>query len=272
VTGYGLALPNSQTTSTAYDDQNRTVRVLSDNDTTGRVSQFNELGELYLDRQNTNDATTALLVAGTVDIRTFSVERIEGSARYSLTSNPYLSDGVPQEPTLGWTMRKFDQAGRLAEVSWYAGQAKPFPFDKTTEANSRRTGCETYDYAGPTTTVTSCSAASGVDCKTAGIAQSSRSTSLDALGRIASASDGVSTATYGYDGLDNLMSVSMTDGTNYTGTKTQTRSFDYSSLGQLVSATNPELDCSPVLTIILLVTQTYPGQLSRTPASPLRGR
>jgi len=36
----------------------------------------------------------------------------------------------------------------------------------------------------------------------------------------------------------------MTDVTNYVGSKTQTRSFVYSSLGRLVSATNPELDCA----------------------------
>lgn len=127
---------------------------------------------------------------------------------------------------MGWTLRKFDRAGRLVEAAHYRGKNKPAPF----EANGDRTGSETYAYAGETTTVTD--AVGNI-----------RNSTVDALDRLKTASaGGVSAAQYEYDVLDNLKSVTQTDAATFSLSKTQTRSFVFSSLNRLISATNPEAD------------------------------
>jgi RHS repeat-associated protein len=229
---------NDRVTTTTYDDGYRQVYVVQDGKL-GRVSHYNQLGQLYLDRENPDAASSPITAASTVDIRSVTMEAAPGDgtssppdAAYSLTSNPFLSNGASTEPTLGWTLQKFDQAGRVSDVSYFSGQAKPAPFG----TNASLTAHETYVYTGNTTTIT--------DPQT-----NTRATTTDALGRVISASEGsFSTATYTYDVLDNLTSVTQTDSTNYGGSKTQTRTFIYSSLGRLVWATNPEADVATTYT------------------------
>jgi RHS repeat-associated protein len=205
----------------------------------GRVSHYNQLGQLYLDRENPDTASSPITAASTVDIRSVTMEAAPGDgtssppdAAYSLTSNPFLSNGANTEPTLGWTLQKFDPAGRVSDVYYYSGQGKPAPFG----TNASLTGHETHVYTGNTTTIT--------DPQT-----NTRTTTTDALGRVISASEGsFSTAAYTYDVLDNLTSVTQTDSTNYGASKTQTRTFIYSSLGRLVWAKNPEADVATTYT------------------------
>lgn len=215
-----------RTTVTEYDDLNRRVRVVQDG-ILGRVSHFDQLGNLYLERENADTATSPVTAFGGEGIRSVTVERTEaGAAHYALTSNPHLPGVTDSEPTMGWTLRKFDKAGRVQEVSHYRGMDKPAPFG----SNTKVTGREIQSYAGHTTTVTD-------------LAGTSRSTAVDALGRMQSASEGgASSASYGYDMLDNLTSVLQSDSNTYGSAKTQTRTFVFSSLGRLVSATNPEAD------------------------------
>ncbi|MGJ5814500.1 RHS repeat domain-containing protein [Paludibaculum fermentans] len=219
-TGSGLGSPNEHTTSTEYYDGARRVRVVTDG-LLGRVSYFNQLGALYRESENADDAVSAIGVGSTHDIRTVSGARMVPSiGTYSLTSNPYVSDGS----ATGWALRLSDAAGRTTDVYYYPGATKPAPFGNTSVSPTH----ETYRYSGLTTTFTDPSGRS-------------RETTVDALGRVKSASEGVlSSASYGYDALDNLTSVTMVDSTSYPVEVTQTRTFGYSSLGRLVSATNPE--------------------------------
>ncbi|MFN0100996.1 MAG: RHS repeat domain-containing protein [Bryobacteraceae bacterium] len=98
-----------------------------------------------------------------------------------------------------------------------------------------QTGTETYSYPGATTTATDA-------------AGKATSTTADALGRVLSASDGSSSASYKHTVLDGLTEVTQTDSTSYSSAKTQTRTFLYSSLGRLTSATNPEADSATTYT------------------------
>jgi uncharacterized protein RhaS with RHS repeats len=91
-------------------------------------------------------------------------------------------------------------------------------------SNGNSTGATVYSYSGNTTTVT-------------GPAGKTRTTTIDALGRLKTAQDGASTATYTYDALDNLTGVSQFD---LQTSRTQARSFVYDSLSRLRSANNPE--------------------------------
>src|SRR5262249_51884978 len=90
------------------------------------------------------------------------------------------------------------------------------------------TGSTAYAYDGDTTTVTD---------------QGGKITTrrIDALGRIVAATAGSSSsATYGYDVLDNLTSVTQSDPGYTAFTAAQTRTFGYDSLSRVVSSTNPE--------------------------------
>jgi RHS repeat-associated protein len=219
---------NTSTITTTYDDANRVVTTTQDS-LLGSVNQFNQLGQRYLARQNPDTATSAITATSTSDIRAVTVDRTgstDGSVpatHYTLRSNPYLSTGSGTEPTLGWTLLKYDQAGRVSDIYYYSGQGKPSPFG----TNGSQTAHEYYTYSG--TSTTSYDANSNY-----------RTTTVDALGRIQSASDAASSATYSYDTLDNLSGVTQSDSTTYSSTVTQTRTFGYSSLSRLVSATNPE--------------------------------
>lgn len=229
VSGYGLVSPNARSITTEYNDQVRQVRSVTDG-TLGQVSYFNQLGELFRESENADDSTGAIVAGSTHDIRTVTIQRTVSSApSYSLTSNPFLSDGSASEPTLGWTLRRTDSAGRTTDIYYYRGSAKPAPFGTNPNSPTH----ESYSYSGNTTTFTDPQ-------------NRTRTTAVDALGRMQTASEGgLSSATYGYDALDNLTSVTMTDSASYAGlpnggAKTQTRTFVYSSLSRLVSSTNPE--------------------------------
>ena len=209
-----------------FDDGNRIVRTVQDGKL-GQVSSFTQLGAVYLARQNADTSTSPIQATGSDEIRSVSMERVEaGVARYALTSNPHFAGVTDSEPTMGWTLRKFDRAGRVVELAQHRGRNKPAPFG----VNGDRTGSEMYSYAGETTTVTDA-------------VGNSRSSTIDALGRLKAASDaGVSAAQYQFDVLDNLTLVTQTDSITFGALKTQTRSFGYSSLSRLISATNPEAD------------------------------
>jgi len=118
---------------------------------------------------------------------------------------------------MGWTRTMFDQNGRVVEVQHFAGAGMPLPWG----SNANSTGRSTVSYAANSTT--------SVD--EAGVSQTSY---VDGLGRLIQVTENSlgATTTYGYDGLDNLVSVVPASGNG--------RSFTYSSLRHLVSAFNPE--------------------------------
>ncbi len=124
---------------------------------------------------------------------------------------------------MGWTLTRLDTNGRAVSVTHYAGSGLPSAFGGS---NSSTTGAATTAYSGYTTTVTD----------EAGVTRASQA---DGLGRLKQVTEnGSITTTYAYDALDDLTGVTQpADGTHSSG---ESRSFSYSSLKLLTSATNPE--------------------------------
>ena len=69
-----------------------------------------------------------------------------------------------------------------------------------------------------------------------------KTTCMDGFGRTYTVKDPAATTSYGYDSLGNLIIVSLaaTTTTGISATTYSGRSFTYSSLGRLISASNPE--------------------------------
>src|SRR5262249_8674306 len=154
----------------------------------GTVSHFNQIGEMYLNRETPDAASSPITASSTSDIRTVTFGAAPGDtvtqgalasapdAVYSLSSNPYLSDGTTSETTLGWTLQKFDQAGRVTDVYYYRGATKPFPFG----GNTSFTGHEINAYSGKKTTFH--------DARDPQNNTIIKTTTIDALGRLTSVS------------------------------------------------------------------------------------
>jgi RHS repeat-associated protein len=135
---------------------------------------------------------------------------------YQLSSNPNRN---VNESTMGWTRTKLDKMNRVIEVAHFEGSARPLPWG----SNIATTGKVTTSYSLDTQTV--------ID-----EVNKRRATTKDALGRLVQVTEAESTVhstitQYSYDTLDNLIWVIQGD---------QTRSFNYSSLGRLTYANNPE--------------------------------
>jgi len=138
---------------------------------------------------------------------------------FELVSNPYAAVA---DDTAGWTRTVRDTLGRVIQVRHYSGSQPPPPWG----SNCAITGTATTLYAADTTANLFCT--TSID--EGGV---SRTSCTDALGRLKSVTEnGIgATTTYGYDSLDNLISV--TQGSTL-------RTFTYSSLKRLLTASNPE--------------------------------
>lgn len=208
-------------TTINYDDANRQVTVLSDQNELqklGIVYQFDQFGRVW--QRSSNDDAQPVTTAGT-GIRVQAGERISGSKRYTVTSNPFRATS---SPTDGWTRKIFDREGRLVEEGHFSGRSLPAPWG----SNASSMGATTFTYTDETT-------------QSQDPAGHVRTTSLDAWGRIASVDEGgVSKATYQYNQFDSLTLVTQIDSSTYAPPVTQTRSFHYTSLNRLLDATNPE--------------------------------
>ena len=147
-----------------------------------------------------------------------------------LTSNPYraaTSGAASAEATMGWTRSKADIAGRTSEVQTFAGSTLPAPWG----GNFTTTGTVATVYDGRFTTV----------MDWAGKVQRNKVDGLarlitfdepsDAANTLGSQSSSTQATNYKYDALGNLTLVTQGN---------QTRSFSYSSVGRLLSASNPE--------------------------------
>ena len=142
-----------------------------------------------------------------------------------ITTTPYRN--LAGESTLEWTCTQYDQLGRVAKVATFRGSAEPGSCDGS---GGLLTGFTSSYYDAAETTV---STGTGSEVK-------SRMQRRDGLGRMVEVREdpygpkNYLTA-YQYDPLDNLTSVTQND-----QGIVQTRTFEYSSLGRLKRATNPE--------------------------------
>ena len=151
----------------------------------------------------TRDAT-----GNTVQVRYYTPANT--GFHYQLSSNPYVTQS---DATMGWTRTKFDANGRVVEVAHFSGSALPSPWG----SNTATTGAVTTSYTDNRVMVTD----------EAGV---TRTRYFDGLGRLIQTDEGgiAASTEYSYDALDNLTAVDTV------------RSYAYTSLGQLASATNPE--------------------------------
>jgi RHS repeat-associated protein len=157
---------------------------------------------------------------------------------YKLVSNPYragTSSAAGGEDTMGWTLTRFDQNGRVNKVMRYPGATPPPPFNGT-DSDGGCPGSQAAAY--------SCySASSTLGSSVAQYDEVGNNTLsyTDGLGRLAQVTEyGFAntayatslTTTYSYDTLDDLTSVAPGYGSG--------RSFTYDSLRRLQTAYNPE--------------------------------
>jgi RHS repeat-associated protein len=194
------------------------------------IKHYDQLGRVRLTRQ-LEDAATQSVTNETTGIKTqvrYLVD-VTNHFTYQLTSNPYraaTSSTAGGEGTMGWTRSKADISGRVIEVESFSGSGLPAPWDNNTSS----TGKVITSYDANYTTVTD----------QAGKVRRSKVNALGQLVRVdepntSNSLGDVETPTqytsYVYDALGNLKTV--TQGA-------QSRTFDYSSLSRLSSATNPE--------------------------------
>jgi YD repeat-containing protein len=141
----------------------------------------------------------------------------------TVKSTPFRSN---TDATLEWVCTQTDASNRVTLVSSFKGSSWP---RYCTTSDTSRTGLTSTVYNANVTTVT----------EVAETTDKVRAQTVDSLGRLTEVVEDPGTAsphlnystTYSYDTLGNLTGVSQ---------GTQTRTFVYSSLGRLKSATNPE--------------------------------
>jgi RHS repeat-associated protein len=202
----------SRTTATQYFDSARYTLVASDLNVSGlgelkRYTYYDQLGRVRETIDPAGNTVQTSYYTGPTN-------------RYVLTANPFVTQ---TETTMGWTLTTLDRNGRTSSVQHFSGAGLPAPWG----SNSVSTGSQRISYNSSSTTTTD----------EAGI---SRTTMLDGLGRLTSVTENgdAATTTYSYDALDDLVGV--VHPTDATQTTAQTRTYVYSSMKKLLSATNPE--------------------------------
>ena len=228
-------------TQTDYDDVNRRVVSRSDlyakGDGKKVAAQFyDQLGRVRLTK-SLEDAATQSATNETDGIKVQTRYQTGNPYSYQLTSNPYratTSAAAGSEPSMGWTQSKSSNTGKHSETETFTGAALPTAFGG---GNTNSTGVVKTDSDGDRNLVTD----------QAGKQRISKSNALGQLTDVweITASDTATSSvsfpnqtlaagywtSYVYDILNNLTTVSQGG---------QTRSFAYSSLSRLKSATNPE--------------------------------
>ena len=225
--------PEESRTSTSYSDVNRRVIVKSDLNTVGdeklvNIQHYDQLGRLRLTRQ-LEDAATQGATDETTGIKVQTRYQYSGNFSYVLTSNPYraaTSASAGGEATMGWSRNKSDNGGRMIEMQTFAGATAPAPWG----ANASGTGIVSSSYDANFTTVTD-QVGKVRRSMTDGLGRLGRVDEPDATGNLGTTASPVQPTSYGYDAFNNLITVNQ---------GSQTRSFGYSSLSRLTSASNPE--------------------------------
>jgi RHS repeat-associated protein len=222
-------------TATEYSDYDRRIIVKTDKDTAGdgkmiSVQHFDQFGRLRLTRA-LESGVSGDAYDETKGIKVQTRYKFSSPYSYTLTSAPYRaatsSAASSQENgfTMGWTRTKSDQLGRVLEVETF-GASLPQPWG----SNSTGTGKVLSAYDAEFTTVTDQASKvrrSMVD----GLGRLLRVDEPDSGGNLGGKTSPVQPTSYTYDALNNLTQVNQ---------GAQTRTFNYSSLSRLTSATLPE--------------------------------
>ncbi len=229
----GIAAKETRT-ATEYLDVERKVIVRSDLTNAGdaklvSIQHYDQMGRVRLSRTLENAATESE-TSETSGVKVQTRYLYSGSNSYQLVSNPYraqYSHQAPGEPSMGWTRSKTDNGGRSVEAQTFDGAALPAPWG----GNTSSSGAVTTAYDAEFTTVTD-QAGNVRRSIVNGLGQLARVDEPDKdTGSLGSTASPVQPTSYTYDALGNLTQVAQ---------GTQTRTFNYSSLSRLTSATNPE--------------------------------
>ena len=246
--------PLESWTRTEYDDVNRRVVVRSDLETIGdgkkvAIQHYDQLGRVRLSRSIENIATEDPYNEAhgiKVETRygyndptpTVTNDPQNTLGAYTLASNPFRAATATQatnEQSMGWTVSYAAKTGRHSEVTTFSGAGLPVAFGGS---NTSSTGVVTTDIDADRTLVTDQAGKQRIS-KTNALGQlkdiwevtaSDANTEAITFGNPAVNLNGYKTS-YSYDTLNNLTTVNQ---------GVQTRSFTYSSLSRLLSATNPE--------------------------------
>ncbi|MGH9941342.1 MAG: DUF4214 domain-containing protein [Pyrinomonadaceae bacterium] len=226
--------PDETQTATSYSDAQRRVIVRSDLNWPGdgklvSVQHYDQLGRLRLSRQLENAAAEDASDE-TKGVKVQSRHLSSGPNSYTLISHPYraaTAAAAAVEPTMGWTRTRADNSGRIVEVQTFAGAGLPAPWG----TNAASAGTVTTAYDANSVTVTD-QAGKTRRSVSDGFGRLVRVDEPDAgSGQLGSVFAPLQPTSYVYDTLSNLTQVQQ---------GIQTRTFTYSSLSSLVSATNPE--------------------------------
>ncbi len=197
-------------TETHYDDVNRKITVKKDlfsldDGKLELTTEYDSLGRPTLTRNSEPGNSDGINVQSLYNVE----------ANRTVQSSPYRTTA---DPTLEWTCTQKDESGRVTAVAIFKGSAAPTDCEST----ANRTGITRTAYDANQTTV--------IDP-----AGNERREVRDGLGLLTQVIEDPSglnySTTYLYDTLGNLTHV---------GQGAQTRTFLYSSLSRLTSASNPE--------------------------------
>jgi len=240
---YGITGVEKQT-ATEYSDTERRVIVRSDLNTTGdgkliSIQHYDQLERVCLTRRlESGDPAEATDKTKGVKIQTRYFAG-DSSNSYELVSAPYraaTSGAAGGEPGMTWKRTKFDKGGRVIEVETFVGATPPAPWG----SNSVSSGKVMTEYDAEFTTVTD-QAGKNRRSRVDGLGRLVRVDEPDAVGNLGGTTAPVQPTDYTYNALGNLIQTSQTGVPNGGSTPvTQNRYFNYSSLGRLTSANNPE--------------------------------
>lgn len=197
-----------RTTSTYYDDVALSVQTTQDQTSLTSTTYFDPLGRVRLTVDAAGNKVQKAFRTGTSGVS------------YELASNPYTTI----DQTMGWTLIKRDAIAAVTTAKTYSGASPPAPW----ASNSALTGTTTstaYDES-----VAGCSGVPATDVQD----QANNVTSYcqDGLGSLTAVRDAAGHLTqHTYDILGDLTSVTQAG---------QTRAYEYSSLGRMTKACNPE--------------------------------
>ena len=221
-------------TATEYSDTARRVIIRADLNTTGdqklvSIQHYDQLGRVRLSR-SLEDASTQSATNEQHGIKVQTRYAYSGSNSYEVVSAAYraaTSGAAGGEAEMAWRRTKSDQGGKIIELETFAGASLPAPWG----SNTTSTGKVVTGYDAEFTTVTdqvNRSRRSMVD----GLGRLVRMDEPDATtGSLGTTASPVQPTSYTYNALDKL---------TQSVQGSQTRTFTYSSLSRLTSATNPE--------------------------------
>ncbi len=256
---FGIA-GQERRTAIEYSDTLRRVITRADLSTTGdaklvQISHYDQLGRIRLSRTLENAATQSA-TNETHGTKVQSRYLYHGSNRYELVSAPYAasdSNGANGEPGMAWKRVKYDNGSKVIELETFSGSALPAPWGTSTASS------------GKVVTLYDAEATTVIDQ-----AKKVRRSLIDGLGQLVRVDEPTRDFTtaeinaaapnlpnptlilgavgspnqkteYAYNVLDNLTSTAQTGIPNGgTVAVTQARTFNYSTLGRLISAINPE--------------------------------